>query len=219
MVYKIFNINDMNEELVTRYFSLMTEGKRNKILNAKDKIRAAQEFAADMLARQCLSEFCDAPEFSFNLLINPGSKSVVSNFDAEISVSVCDEFVGCAVSDMPVGISLYKFVPFSFAEAQDNLRDSEIRHLFSYSKYSFAELLNIDKCCEPALMQKFSMYKSLKTAQFLASGRGIREKRNNAEFIFSATGVVCSDASYAVVKSEFSDEYLLAYAIVERCNL
>ena len=123
----------MTEELASHYFPLMTEGKRAKILGAKDKVKGAQAFVADMLARQCLSELCDAPEFSFSLLINPDSKSVVTNFNAEISVSTAGEYVACAVSTVPVGISIVKAGDFTFSEAQELLTDAEIRYLFSFS--------------------------------------------------------------------------------------
>ena len=134
LIYKIFNINDMTQELADRYFQLISDVKKKQILNAKDKIRAAQAFVADMLARQCLSELLDAPEFSFSLLLNPDSRSIVSNFDAQISIATAGEYVGCAVSRMPVGIALEIPGTFSFGDAQAFLSDSEIRNIFSYSK-------------------------------------------------------------------------------------
>lgn len=218
LVYRIFNVNDMTEELATHYFPLMSEVKRAKILGAKDKVRAAQAFVADMLARQCLSEFCDAPEFSFSLLINPDSKSVVSNFEAEISVSTAGEYVACAVSDSPVGISLMKSTPFTFSEAQSVLTDSEIRYLFSFSKYSFTEILSKDICEETVLSEKYALFKSLKTAQFLASGRGIREHKNNASFDFTDETVRCSSNDYDIIISKYLSDKKLAVSIVERCK-
>ncbi|MBR5507792.1 MAG: hypothetical protein IKV88_07090 [Clostridia bacterium] len=218
MVYRVFNINDMTEELASHYFPLMSEGKRTKILGAKDKFRAAQTFVADMLARQCLSEFCDAPEFSFLLLINPDSKSVVSNFNAEISVATDGEFVACAVSDVPVGICVSKPVSFSFSEAQNLLSDAEIRHLFSFSKYSFTENVSKEICDEQILTEKFSMYKSLKKAQFLASGRGIRERKNNTSFEFSDDAVFCSDSKYVTRVAEYNSDIKLAVSVIERCE-
>lgn len=217
MVYRIFNIYDMTEELASHYFPLMSEGKRAKILGAKDKVRAAQTFVADMLARQCLSEFCDAPEFSFLLLLNPDSKSVVTNFNAQISVSTDSEYVACAVSDVPVGISIVKPEAFTFSDAQDLLTDSEIRYLFSFSKYSFSENVSKELCDEQVLNEKYSLYKSLKKAQFFASGRGIRERKNNASFDFSDRAVSCNDSNYTVSLAEYNADKKLAVSIIERC--
>ncbi len=218
MVYRIFNINDMTEELASHYFSLMSEGKRAKILGAKDKFRAAHAFVADMLARQCLSEFCDAPEFSFSLLINPDSKSVVSNFDAEISVATEGEYVACAVSDVPIGISIVKAEHFTFSDAQSVLSDAEMRYLFSFSKYSFTEIVTKEICDEVPIIEKFSLFESLKTAQFLASGRGIRERKNSVSFDFSSDDICCSNSDYNVVFSEYLSDKKLAVSIVERCK-
>ncbi|MBO5395369.1 MAG: hypothetical protein J6A97_00645 [Clostridia bacterium] len=216
MIYRIFNINDMTEELASHYFPLMTEGKRAKILGAKDKLRGAQAFVADMLARQCLSEFADAPEFSFSLLINPDSKSIVSNFNAEISVSTAEEYVACAVSDVPVGISIVKAEPFTFSDAQSLLTDSEIRYLFSFSKHSLTENISKESCDEPILTEKYSLLKSLKTAQFLASGRGIRERRNNASFDFFDNSVICSNIDYKVRHSEYISEKKLSLSVIDK---
>ncbi len=206
----------MTEDLASHYFPLMTEGKRAKILGAKDKVKGAQAFVADMLARQCLSELCNAPEFSFSLLINPDSKSVVTNFNAEIFVATAGEYVACAVSTAPVGISIVKAEDFTFSEAQELLTDAEIRYLFSFSKYSFAELVSKKICDEPELVEKFSVYKSLKTAQFFASGRGIRERKNIASFDFSDNAIICSNNDYSVSLSEYLADNKLAVSIVER---
>ncbi len=206
----------MTEELAGHYFSLMGESKRQKIINAKDKLKGAQAFVADMLARQSLSELADAPEFSFSLLLNPDSKSVVSNFDAKISIGTADEYVGCAVSRLPIGIALEKAESFTFAEAQSLLTDSEMRNLFSYSKYSFAENLNKEICDERVLQKKFAGYKALKTAQFRSSGRGIRDKRNNISFDCTEAGIVCSDCHYQVIVSEFYEDKNLSVSIIEK---
>ena len=217
MVYRIFNINDMTEEIASHYFPLMTEGKRAKILGARDKFKGAQAFVADMLARQCLSEFCDAPEFSFSLLINPDSKSIVSNFSAEISVATAGEYVACAVADVPIGISIVKSEPFTFSDAQSLLTDAEMRYLFSFSKYSFTDIVSKQTCDEQILADKFALFRSLKTAQFFASGRGIRERKNNSSFDFSDNNVRCSNADYTVSLAEFCDNKRLAVSVIERC--
>lgn len=207
----------MTEELASHYFPLMTEGKRAKILGARDKLKGAQTFVADMLARQCLSELCDAPEFSFSLLINPDSKSVVTNFSAELSVVTAGEYVACAVSQKPVGISIVKAEAFTFSEAQELLTDSEIRYLFSFSKYSFTELVSKEICDEKVLVEKYAVFKSLKNAQFMASGRGIRERKNSSSFDFTGSSVSCSNSAYSVIISEFLSKENLALSIIERC--
>ncbi len=188
------------------------------IINAKDKLRGARAFVSDMLARQCLSEFLDAPEFSFSLLLNPDAKSVVSNFDAQICVATAGEYVGCAVSHLPVGIGLAKSEPFSFQTAQAILSDSELRNVFSFSKYSFSELLIKDLCDEPLLQERFSVYRSLKTAQFHSSGRSIREKKNNITFDCSDNKITCSNENYSVLASKFISDKNLAVSIIERCK-
>ena len=219
MVYKILSVNDIDNEMSMKYLSMMSDLKKNKMLDMKDKFRATQLFLGEILARQCLSELCDAPEFSFKLLINPDSKSIVSNFSANISVSTSGKYVACCASKDNVGISINEPVPFTFTEAQKILSDVEMRYLYSFSKYSFVDNITKVTSDEDDVMKKYAMMLSLKNACFYASGRGIRSSVIKNTFDFSDGRFICSDNEYNVVLSEFSDEKNLACAIVERRKL
>ena len=216
MVYRIFSIKDITDEITKKYFPMLTEARREKLLSMKDGVFAAKLFLAEILARQTLSELCDAPEFAFDLLIHPDSKCIVSNFNAFISVATSGDYVACCASRSSVGISINAPVGFSFADAQKLLSDAEIRNLYSYSKYSLTEILNQSECDEKVVCEKFSQYQSLKNACFLSSGRGIRSAVSKISFDMTQESIICSDSNYQVVYSEFLSDKNLACSIIEK---
>lgn len=216
MIYKIMNINDLNDELIKKYFPMLTEAKQKKIASLTNVRDRAVLFCSEIAARKCLSEFCDAPEFSFSLLCNPNSKSVVGNFDVEICIVSAGDFVACAVSDNYIGISLFPVREFSFREAQKLLSDSEIRNVFSGSVYSFAELVNHNECSEEGVKQKYAVISSLKEAHYYSTGRGIRSEINKTVFDINSENVICSDLNCKVVTSYIDKEKSLAVSVVER---
>lgn len=216
MIYKLMNINSLDEELIKKYFPMLTEARQKKIASMKNTEERSVAFCAEIIARQCLSKFCDAPEFSFSLLCNPNSRSVVGNFNVEICIVRYNEFVACAVSDNFVGISIVPVQSFSFKDAQKLLSDSEIRSVFSESVYSFAELVNFTECKEENVKQKFAIFNSLKEAHYYSTGRGVRSEINKIIFKINNNGIICSDENAKVSVSHINNDFSLAVSVVER---
>lgn len=198
MVYKIMNINSIDKEMTQKYFPMLSEMRRLKISEMSTARERAVTFCSEILARQCLSELFDAPEFSFSVLCNPDSKSILGNFNGSICIVTNGDYVACAADVCQVGISLKGFEAFSFQEAQKIFTDSEIRYIFSDSTYSFSQIVNMSQISEAAVCEKFAVMSALKEAQFKASGRGIRENSQKTEFTVSHNTAVCSDSNYKV---------------------
>ena len=218
MVFRAMNINELNEEMTAHYFPLLTDAKKEKILKMDDFNKKNIAFCSEILARQCLSELCDAPEFSFSLLCNPNSKSAVGNFDAELSISSSGDFLACAASHDFVGVGISPIVPFSFQDAQKNLTDVEIRTVFSESVYSFSDIIKQPLCKEKTAMIKYAVFSSLKDAYFYASGRGIRSDRRSYHFEFEGSLMLCSDNNFSVIKSYIDSKENVAVSVIERCK-
>ncbi len=213
--YLIMNYNDIDDDLIEKYFPMLTQAKQQKIVSMKSVEDRKIAFCGEILARQCLSQELNAPEFSFQLLLNINSKCVVGNFDAEISLVRCGEILGCAVSHNYIGIGINYIQPFSFRDAQNLLTDSEIRAVFSDSVYSFAEIVNMNEIKEENVMKKFALLSSLKEAYFQASGRGIRSEIKNFSFEFTSSGLICTDKEFNILKSYISADKKVI-SVVER---
>ncbi len=219
MVVKTINVNELSEDLIAHYFPMLTDAKKEKIIALSDAFQRSVALCSEMLARQCLSVLCDAPEFAFSLLCNPNSKSVVGNFDANLSISRLEDVIVCAASYNSVGTGISRIEPFTFKQAQDNLTDSEIRTVFSESVYSFGDIVRKNICEEDAPMIKYAVYQSLKEAHFMASGRGIRSDRKKISFQFRNNEMLCSDENFTVSKSFVDNNERIAISVIERCKL
>ncbi|MBQ2759675.1 MAG: 4'-phosphopantetheinyl transferase superfamily protein [Clostridia bacterium] len=218
MVYKIMNINSIDKEMTQKYFPMLSEMRRQKISEMKTARERAITFCSEILARQCLSELFDSPEFSFSVLCNPDSKSILGNFNGSICIVTNGDYVACAADVCKVGISLKGFEAFSFQEAQKIFTDSEIRYIFSDSTYSFSQIVNMSQISEAAVCEKFAVMSALKEAQFKASGRGIRENSQKTEFTVSGNTAVCSDSNYKVEELKKDDLSGLIVGVVVKIS-
>lgn len=211
MRYRFFDINDLTEDMVKKYYPMLTEHKKNKLKEESDPHERAVGFCAEMCARQCLSDEFDSPEFSFSLLVNPNSASVVSNYAASLSVVSDGDCVACAVDRGACGVGISKAEEFEFSEAQSLCTDRELRDIFSFSVHSFADIVNRKTCCEPEPTERFALYRALKEAYFRASGRSVRNNFRYAEFVIGESEIACSDKLFRVSAHEFhkNSKYVL----------
>ena len=218
MILKKMNINALDVEMTKKYYPMLTEKRRQKINEMADPGDRATAFCSEILARQCLSELLDAPEFSFQLMCNANFKSAVGNYGAYIYIAAFGNEVACAASETPVGACILPVRPFSFAEAQRLFSDSEVRAIYSGSGYSFAELVNKPVCDEENVMKMFALYASLKESYFRATGRGYRANINRTEFIYNGEDIVCSDPGYRVAYCKVDREENTAISVVEKAK-
>ncbi len=216
MIYKIFNVKNLTREMIAEYLPLLSDQKRDRILSITDILAASQALVCEILPRQCLSQLCDAPQSSFQLLVKPDSKSAVTNFDAKISINTCDEYVICAASHKSIGAFIMKPADFSFPELQKNLSDSEIRYLLSDSSFSVTDIIRNKHCGNNELNARYAMLISLKKALFYSSGKVIMNNLSKINFSFSENKIISDNPQYEVMKCEYLKEYNLVCSIVER---
>lgn len=202
--------------MTKKYYPMLTEMRRKKIGDMADPKARAVAFCGEILARQCLAELLDAPEFSFQLMCNADFKSAVGNYNAHIDIASCSDTVACAAAQGPVGVSLKPLRPFSFAEAQDLLSDAEVRAVYARSGYPLAELVNRPACDEENVMKLFALFASLKEAYFRATGRGFRANINKTKFLFNGEEIACSDPAYRVEWCKVDQAERTAVSVIEK---
>ncbi len=218
MVYKIMSINDLTQEMSIKYFSMLTPAKQNKLLSMENRKERSVLFCAEIISRKCLSELCDAPEFSFDILCNPNSRSAVGNYTAQLSVVSFGEYIACAASYNYIGIGISPIKSFTFKEAQEILNDTEIRWVFSDSSYSFNQIINLPLIEEKSSCERFALLSSLKEAYFNASGRGIRTIKNKVDFTVTEDKILCSESVFDVLNSFIDKNKAIAISVIERKN-
>lgn len=210
------NISDLTDEMISKYFFMLTEARQKKIAALSDVKQRKIIFCSEILARKCLSELCDSPEFSFNLLCNPNGKSIVGNFNCEISIVNFGDIVACAVSHDYIGIGINGILPFSFLDAQNNFSDSEIRIIFAESHCSFSEIVKLNRCDETSVKQKYSLFLSLKDAYYYSGSREIRTDNKNICFSFDGVNLYCADKNADIKTAYIDNKHNISVAVIER---
>lgn len=219
MVFMTMDIGELTVEQTRTYYPMLTQQRKNIINDLESADERAVLFCGEILARKCLSELLDAPEFSFQLLCNPNSKSIVGNYSANISIAAGGTLVGCAAGKNNVGIGIKPFTPFSFSSAQKLFTDAEIRTIYSGSNYSFSDLINMAECKEENVLKTHAMFSALKEAYFSANGRGFRSSLNKISFEYSGNDIICSDPDFSVVHAAVNTDNKTAVAVIERKSI
>ena len=215
MIHKFLDINTLDEKMTAKYYPLLSEKRRKNIENLPTPRERSIAFCSDIIARRTLSELCDAPEFSFELLLNPNGMSAVGNYDAKISLVLNGDILGCAVSKNSVGMAVAENKTYNFGELQGFLTDSELRDVFSQSVYSYCELLNMPELAEEKLCQRAGVYNALKKAYFKAKGKYINNNLLSVDFSLLNGSVSCSDKNVIISALGADVKNGFVYAVAE----
>lgn len=210
------NVNSIDKEMTQKYFPMLTPMRQKKISEIPTAHERAIVFASEILARQCLSEVFDAPEFSFSLLCNPNSKSILGNFNGNLCIVANNDWVACVADTKAIGIALVTVDKFSFNDAQKNFSDAEIRYIFAPSVYSFSRIINMPQCSEKEIMLRYAQFLSLKEAVFNASGRIIRSNPKKTEFSVQNNKIICSDENYEVQETKYIEPANMFLSVVNK---
>lgn len=218
MVYKFIDIQSITEELTAKYYPLLSETKQKTIREMASPEERSTAFCCEIIARQCLNDMFHAPEFSFKLLLDPKGKSAVGNYNAGISLCLLENMLGCAVSNSAVGISMIKTETFLFSQLQKCLNDAELRDVFSFSRFSYTELLQRDVLDEEKVCLRAASYLALKNAYFKAKGKMLNNNLLSVGFGFNNESVCCSDTGIKVSAIGYDKKNKFVYAVEEYKN-
>ncbi len=104
ILWKLFDINNLTDELYDKYFREMSKSRKEKVLSLKDKTARKRTIAGEMLVKQMTSE---------NICIEIAENGKPYADGAYFSISHTENFVVCAVSDGPVGIDIERIKPYN----------------------------------------------------------------------------------------------------------
>lgn len=218
MIYNFFDINALDEQTTAKYYPVLSDKKKKLITSLSDAKERCMVFCAEILARQCLHQLTDSPEFSFQLLLDVNGKSAVGNFDAYISLCSEEDILCCAVSKSPLGASLKKADVFSFSQLQRFLTDKELRDVFSFSRFTYSDLIKNGNLSETPVCERAALYLALKQSYFRAMGKVLKNNYLAVDFTIKNEEIKCSDSNVKVSATGFDRKNNIAYAITEVKN-
>lgn len=108
-----FNINDLTESEYEKFFSLLSQEKREKAERFKDVNDKKRSICGEILAKSAIAKICGKEVEDLVFEVKKSGKPFCKNVDIEFSISHSGDFVVCAVSDKPIGIDIQKIVPYN----------------------------------------------------------------------------------------------------------
>jgi 4'-phosphopantetheinyl transferase len=119
-LYKIFNIENLTDDMYNKYFSMMSKSRKEKVLSLKDEASRKRTVAGEMLVKQMLSN---------DIVIETGDNGKPYTENAYFSISHKEKLVVCTVSDKPIGIDIEKIMPYNDKLARRITNDAEYDYI------------------------------------------------------------------------------------------
>ncbi len=130
MKWEQFDICNLTEKEYQKYYSLMSETKRQRV----DRFRFVEDkkrtVVGEMLARKLIAEHCGVlPEdILFDALEN--GKPIAVELNVHFSISHSENIVVCAVDDKSIGIDIEFIRPINLSVARRICTEDELYYIF-----------------------------------------------------------------------------------------
>lgn len=166
-----FDIRDLSEKEYNKWFSLMNEDKRQKVIRFRFEDDKKRSVAGEMLAKKAIAEWCDVPveEIMFSLAEN--GKPFAENADVQFNISHSGNIVVCAVDERPVGIDVEQIRHIDLKISKRIYTDEELCYLFGFCPSDDDFKASPD---EGMLLRFFELW-TAKEANLKYTGTGITE--------------------------------------------
>lgn len=165
-----YDIRDFSREQYDKWYSLMSEDKKqrvDKFCFDDDKKRTV---AAEMLIRKAISNQCKTPPENINFCIGDHGKPFLKNIPIEFNISHSGNFVVCAVANSPVGIDIEEIRPVDLKVTKRICTEEELLYIFGKkpSKNDFK------RTTDKEILTRFFKVWTTKEAYGKCIGKGIK---------------------------------------------
>ena len=174
MDYLIYNIKSLTEKEYTKWFSLMTEEKQEKVSKYKDFDRKRASVAGEMLVKEHIGKALNIKPDNLIIVTDKNGKPYIESCSVHFNISHCEDFLLCAFSDKEIGADIEKIKPFSLSVLKSFFSEEE-------QKYVLGKPLNeaaSDDYNAPEILERFYRIYTLKEAICKKSGIGIKGLRD-----------------------------------------
>ena len=188
------DVSQIDSDVLNEHYSIMDETRKKEADALPSALKRKQKIAADMLCRQMISEKCGIPENEIIFSKNGFGKPFAVNADIRFSISHCESFVVCAVSDNEIGIDIERIRDIRFRAAEKFCTENEINYIGNNLK-------------------RFFEIWTLKEAFFKCKGTGLGADIKAVSFAINSEKIFCTESGYELSCSEFGGEYIYSVCI------
>ena len=163
------DLKNVTDKVLEGAFFVMSEERRKKCTEFKNPDDRKRCIAADMLAREVISEETGIPAEEIVFGTDGNGKPFVENGNVYFNVSHSAHYVAAAVSkECEVGIDVECFRPVSGSVTRYFCSEKDIRFIFGSSPTETDK-----KITEPEILERFFRVWCFKEAYFKKTGEGI----------------------------------------------
>lgn len=127
-----YDIRDMSENECNKWFSLMSEDKKQKVSRFRFDDDKKRSVTGEMLAKKAVEEFCGMSAEDVILRAGENGKPYAENADVHFNISHSGNIVVCAVNDKPVGIDVEQIRNIELKVAKRVYTHDELFYLFGF---------------------------------------------------------------------------------------
>ena len=128
-----YDIRDMSETEYDKWFSLMSEDKKQKVSRFHFDDDKKRSVIGEMLAKKAVEEFCGVSAEDIILRAGENGKPYAENADVNFNISHSGNLVVCAVHDKPVGIDVEQIRNIELKVAKRVYTHNELFYLFGFN--------------------------------------------------------------------------------------
>lgn len=127
-----YNIRDLSEDEYNKWYSLISEDKKQRVDRFRFQEDKKRTVAGEMLARKAIAEWYGVAPESIFFGIKEHGKPYVKDLAVEFNISHSGDMVVCAVDDNPVGIDIEQLRPIDLKVTKHICTDNVICYLFGH---------------------------------------------------------------------------------------
>jgi 4'-phosphopantetheinyl transferase len=166
MIKKFVNIRDIGEKDYEKYFSLMSDAKKQRVERFRFDDGKKRTVIGEMLIRQMIKEQCGVNEDAIVFKTAEKGKPYTKSADICFNISHSDELVLCAVNDTPVGVDIEKVREINETVIKHTCNENELKYVYE------------DGISRLDTLKRFFEIWTFKEACFKFKGTGIDEFRS-----------------------------------------
>ena len=170
MNYIIYNIEKLTDTEYEKWFSLMTETKRERVGRYRDATRRKCSVAGEMLVKEYIGKVLNSEPEALIILTNDNGKPYIKDCPIHFNISHCENMLVLAFSDKEIGIDIEKIKPISLNVIKRFFSEAEQKYVLGNSfSETDSDIYNTHEIAE-----RFYKIYTLKEAICKKSGIGIK---------------------------------------------
>ena len=188
-----FNINNLSFVEYEKWFTLITDEKKERINKMRFEDDKKRSVVGEMLIKKEVSHITGVSAESITIKTTPNRKPYIENSVIHFNISHCEDWVVCAIHNNPIGIDIEKIRPINLKIAKRFFTADEQNYVFS----GIPKEEDFDKTADSDMLKRFFEVWTGKEAYLKYKGTGITDSLNTLS------------VNENNLKTEYFDDYIV----------